>query len=76
MAEPAPGQCLSGDLIDAMVVKIRDGLVANRPVYCAVGVTGDGERDILGLWVGIGCEGAKYWQQVLNEIMATVEQIG
>ena len=38
------GQCLSGDLIDAMVVKIRDGLVANRPVYCAVGVTVDGER--------------------------------
>jgi transposase-like protein len=66
------GQCLSGDLIDAMVVKIRDGLVANRPVYCAVGVTVDGERDILGLWVGTDCEGAKYWQQVLNEIMATV----
>jgi len=35
--------------IDAMVVKIRDGQVANRPVYCAVGVTVDGQRDILGL---------------------------
>ena len=40
--------------IDAMVVKIRDGLVANRTVSCAVGVTVDGERDILGLWVGTG----------------------
>ena len=54
--------------IDAMVVKIRDGLVANRPIYCAIGVTVDGERDILGPWVGTGGEGAKYWQQVLTEI--------
>jgi putative transposase len=36
--------------IDAIHVKIRDGQVANRPVYTAVGVTVDGERDILGLW--------------------------
>lgn len=54
--------------IDAIVVKIRDGQVANRPVYAAVGVTVDGKRDILGLWVGTGGEGAKYWLQVLTEI--------
>ena len=54
--------------IDAIVVKIRDGQVANRPIYCAVGVTVDGERDILGLWAGTGGEGAKYWLQVLTEI--------
>jgi len=54
--------------IDAIVVKIRDGKVANRPVYTVVGVTVDGERDILGLWVGDGSEGAKYWHQVLSEI--------
>jgi len=54
--------------IDAIVVKIRDGQVANRPVYTAVGVTVDGKRDILGLWVGTGGEGAKYWLQVLTEI--------
>jgi putative transposase len=47
--------------IDAIVVKIRDGQVANRPVYTAIGVTVDGKRDILGLWVGSGGEGAKYW---------------
>jgi putative transposase len=35
--------------IDAMVVKIRDGQVANRPIYTAIGVTVDGKRDILGL---------------------------
>ena len=54
--------------IDAIVVKIRDGHVGNRPVYAAVGVTVDGQRDILGLWVGTGGEGAKYWLQVLTEI--------
>ena len=54
--------------IDAIVVKIRDGQVANRPVYAAIGVTVDGKRDILGLWVGSGGEGAKYWLQVLTEI--------
>jgi transposase-like protein len=54
--------------IDAIVVKIRDGQVANRPVYTAIGVTVDGKREILGLWVGTGDEGAKYWLQVLTEI--------
>lgn len=53
--------------IDAMVVKIRDGQVTNRPVYTAIGVTVDGERDILGLWVGNGGEGAEFWLQVLTE---------
>ena len=54
--------------IDALYVKIRDGQVANRPIYTAVAVTVDGERDILGLWIGEGGEGAKYWLQVLTEI--------
>jgi transposase-like protein len=55
--------------IDAIHVKIRDGKVANRPIYTVVGVTVNGERDILGLWVGDGSEGAKYWHQVLSEIL-------
>jgi putative transposase len=55
--------------IDAIHVKIRDGKVANRPVYTVVGVTVSGERDILGLWVGDGGEGPKYWHQVLSEIL-------
>jgi transposase-like protein len=55
--------------IDAIHVKIRDGKVANRPVYTVVGVTLEGERNILGLWVGDGSEGAKYWHQVLSEIL-------
>jgi transposase-like protein len=54
--------------IDAIHVKIREGQVANRPIYVAIGVTVDGERDILGLWAGDGGEGAKYWAHVLTEI--------
>jgi transposase-like protein len=54
--------------VDAIVVKVRDGQVANRPFYAVVGVTLDGKRDILGLWAGTGGEGAKYWLQVLTDI--------
>jgi putative transposase len=54
--------------IDAIVVKVRDGQVANRPVYAAIGVTLDGEKDILGLWAGTGGEGAKFWMSVLTDI--------
>lgn len=54
--------------IDAIVVKIRDGQVTNRPVYTAIGVTVDGHRDVLGLWIGSGGEGAKFWLQVLTEL--------
>jgi hypothetical protein len=46
--------------IDAIHVKIRDGQVANRPIYVALAVTCEGRRDILGLWAGDGGEGAKY----------------
>jgi transposase-like protein len=38
--------------IDCVNVKIRDGQVANRPIYVALAVTVDGTRDILGLWTG------------------------
>ena len=54
--------------LDAIVVKIRDGQVANRPIYVVVGVTVDGERDILGLWAGTGGEGAKFWDGVFTEV--------
>ena len=54
--------------IDAIHVKIRDGQVTNRPIYVAIGVTVNGERDILGLWAGDGGEGAKFWLAVLTEI--------
>jgi transposase-like protein len=54
--------------IDAIVVKIRDGAVANRPVYVAVGVNLDGQREVLGMWIGTGGEGAKQWLAYLTEL--------
>ncbi len=56
-------------LIDAIVVKVRDTQVANRPVYVAIGVNMDGQRDVLGLWLGpTGGEGAKQWATMLTEL--------
>ena len=56
--------------IDVINVKIREGQVANRPIYVVLGVTADGERDILGLWAGEhgDGEGARFWLRVLTEI--------
>lgn len=54
--------------IDAIQVKVRDGQVTNRPFYVVIGVTVDGRRDVLGIWAGVGGEGAKYWLGVLTEI--------
>jgi transposase-like protein len=57
----SPGRIYPVMLIDAIVVKIRDGQVANRPIYVAMGINLDGERDVLGLWVGpAGGEGTKF----------------
>jgi putative transposase len=52
-------------------VKIRDGVVANRPVYLAIGIDCDGARQVLGLWVGPTTgESAKFWLTVLSELRA------
>jgi putative transposase len=54
--------------IDAIMVKVRDTQVANRAFYCAIGVTVEGKRDILGIWASSGGEGAKFWHGVLTEL--------
>ena len=55
--------------LDAIMVKVRDGQVANRPVYAAIGVDLDGHKDILGMWFGDGGgESAKFWMAVLTEL--------
>lgn len=46
---------------DALRVKIRDdGVVSNEAVCLALGIQADGQRDVLGLWIG-QTEGAKFW---------------
>jgi putative transposase len=55
--------------LDAIVVKVRtDGRVRNRPVYIAMAVDLDGRKHVLGLWLGAGDEGAKFWLSVLTEL--------
>lgn len=55
--------------VDALVVKVRDGQVRNMPFYVVMGVTVNGERDILGIWAGgDGGEGARFWLQVFTEL--------
>ena len=55
--------------IDALMVKIRDGVVTNRAVYLAIGIDCEGAKQVLGLWVGPTTgESAKFWLSVLSEI--------
>jgi putative transposase len=54
--------------LDALVLKIREGgSVGRRACYLALGVTVEGDRDVLGLWFQ-ETEGAKFWMQVLTEL--------
>jgi len=54
--------------LDALVLKIREGgSVQRRACYLALGVTLEGERDVLGMWFQ-ETEGAKFWMQVLSEL--------
>jgi len=54
--------------LDALVLKIREGgTVQRRACYLALGVTVEGERDVLGMWFQES-EGAKFWMQVLSEL--------
>jgi putative transposase len=53
---------------DALRVKIRDeGLVRNKAVYIALAITGEGDKEVLGLWIE-QTEGAKFWLKVMNEL--------
>ena len=54
--------------LDCLVLKIREGgTVQRRALYLALGVTLDGDRDVLGMWFQ-ETEGAKFWMQVLTEL--------
>lgn len=54
--------------LDALVVKVRDeGVVRNKSVYLALGVTCHGTKEVLGMWIE-KTEGAKFWLKILNEL--------
>jgi putative transposase len=53
---------------DAIRVKVRDqGTVCNKAAYLALGITPDGRKHILGLWIDLN-EGAKFWLRIVNEL--------
>src|SRR4051812_20871035 len=54
--------------LDCLVLKIREGGTVQRRACClGLGVTVDGDRDVLGMWFA-DTEGAKLWLQVLTEL--------
>jgi len=56
--------------VDAIHIKVRDGVVANRPFYAAIGVDLQGRRDVIGVWAGTpgAGESSKFWINVLTEL--------
>jgi len=57
--------------LDAIHLKLRrDGKVANTAVYIVLGVDLDGQRDVLGHWVGDGAEGANFWLSVVTDLQS------
>ena len=54
--------------LDAIQFKVRDnGHVRNKAIYLAIGVTIEGYKEVLGLWIA-QTEGAKFWLQVVTEL--------
>jgi putative transposase len=53
--------------LDCIHVKVREGAVRVKAVYLAIGVTMNGDKEVLGLWVA-QTEGAKFWLQVVTEL--------
>lgn len=55
--------------LDAIHLKLRrDGKVLNTAVYIVLGVDLEGQRDVLGHWVGDGAEGANFWLSVVSDL--------
>lgn len=54
--------------LDAIQFKVRDnGHVKNKAIYLAIGLTMEGMKEVLGLWIA-QTEGAKFWLQVVTEL--------
>jgi len=54
--------------LDAIVMKVRDqGVVQNKHLYLALGISVEGKKEVLGLWIEPN-EGAKFWLKVVTEL--------
>jgi transposase-like protein len=56
--------------LDALYVNIKiSGRISKRAVYIALGIDQEGEKQLLGLWIGEAeAEGAKFWLRILTEL--------
>lgn len=55
--------------MDALHVKLRqEGKIENVAVYITLAVDTEGHKDVLGIWVGKGGEGANFWLNVLTDL--------
>lgn len=54
--------------LDAIYYKIReDGMVKNKAVYCVLGLNMQGEKEVLGFYIG-QTESSAFWLQVLQDL--------
>ncbi|HPR94463.1 MAG TPA: IS256 family transposase [Syntrophomonadaceae bacterium] len=54
--------------LDAIHFKVKqDGQIVNKAAYMVIGIDLDGNKDVLGIWIGEN-ESAKFWLTVLNEL--------
>ncbi len=62
--------------LDAIHIKLRhEGKVENIAVYTVLGVDLEGQRDILGHWVGNGSESSNFWLSVITDLQTRVCRI-
>ncbi len=70
MAKPGPGTRLSyrfSGCSEGQICDSESRQVKNKAVYAALGVTPEGEREVLGLWIAAS-EGAKFWLSIMNNL--------
>lgn len=54
--------------LDAIHFKVKqDGVIVNKAAYMVIGIDLDGNKDVLGMWIGEN-ESSKFWLNVLNEL--------
>ena len=56
--------------MDGIVFKVRENSkVINKTIYLAVGLNGEGRKEVLGMWLGKN-ESSSFWMSVLTDLKA------
>ena len=54
--------------MDAIHFKVKqEGAIVNKAAYMVIGIDLDGNKDVLGMWIGEN-ESSKFWLSVLNDL--------